>query len=276
VKKNIFIKCLAYILLCIMIMSAPVPCEAAAIPEERQLPRLWDDADILSDAEEKELTEQLDEISERQSFDVVVVTVGSLEGKSAQSYADDFYDYNGYGMGAADDGALLLVSMTTREWHISTNGFGITALTDAGINYIADAFVPYLSDGAYADAFAVYADLCDAFVTEAKEGEAYDVNHMPKEKQPHPLGAFIIALVLGFVLAFLPMWGMKRQLKSVRAQSMATSYEKAGSRNITLKRDIFLYHTISRRPKPKDQSSGGSSIHTSSSGRSHGGGGGRF
>ena len=39
-------------------------------------------------------------------------------------------------------------------------------------------------------------------------------------------------------------------------------------------RDIFLYANVTKRAKPKDNSS--SSTHKSSSGRSHGGGGGHF
>ena len=41
-------------------------------------------------------------------------------GKTAEAYADDYYDYNGYGYGENDDGLLLLVSMGEREWAITT------------------------------------------------------------------------------------------------------------------------------------------------------------
>ena len=109
---------------------------SSQIPEERNLPRLVDDAGLLSDSEEEELLGELDEISERQEFDVAVVTVNSLEGKTAEAYADDFYDYHGYGFGTDHDGILLLVSMEARDWHITTTGYGITAFTDAGIEYI--------------------------------------------------------------------------------------------------------------------------------------------
>lgn len=52
---------------------------------------------------------------------------------------------------------------------------------------------------------------------------------------------------------------------------------KAGSMNITESRDMFLYDTVTRTAKPKDNDSGGgSSTHTSSSGSTHGGGGGKF
>ena len=48
------------------------------IPDTRLLPRLTDEADLLTDAEEEELLTKLDEISERQQCDVVVATVNSL------------------------------------------------------------------------------------------------------------------------------------------------------------------------------------------------------
>ena len=52
--------------------------------------RVVDQAGLLSDGEEAQLSDQLDEISERQQVDVVVVTADSLEGASAMEYADDF------------------------------------------------------------------------------------------------------------------------------------------------------------------------------------------
>ncbi len=105
------------------------------------LPRLVDQADLLTDSEESALSDRLDEISERHQFDVVVVTVDSLEGETAVVYADDFYDYNGYGFGDERDGILLLISMEERDWCISTTGYGITAFTDAGQAYISERFV---------------------------------------------------------------------------------------------------------------------------------------
>ena len=105
------------------------------------LPRLVDNADLLSNEEEQSLLAQLDEISERQQCDVVIVTVDSLDGKEVVAYADDFYDYNGYGFGQDRDGVLLLVCMGEREYAISTTGFGIDDLTDYGLVYIEDQFL---------------------------------------------------------------------------------------------------------------------------------------
>ena len=141
---------------------------------------LVDNADLLTKEEEEELMLNLEEIRERQQFDVVVVTVKSLEEKTLQEYADDFYDYNGYGYGENADGVLLLVSMEDRDWHVTTTGYGITAMTDAGLDYMSEKFVPYLSNGDYMGSFTVFAELCDDFLTQAKTGNPYDVDNLPK------------------------------------------------------------------------------------------------
>ena len=238
--------------------------------------RLVDDANLLSASEKSELTALLDEISERQQLDVVIVTVNSTGGKSPRTFADDYYDNNGYGFGANADGVLLLIAMDSRDYYITTTGYGITAFTDAGIAYISDRFVDDLSGGDYASAFETYAELCDEFVKEAKNGMPYDKGHMPKEPYPF-VSSLLISLAVGFLIAFIATAIMRSKLKTVRSKAGATDYVKEDSFRVTRSFDFFLYRTVSRRAKPKDTSSGGgSSTHSSSSGRSHGGGGGKF
>lgn len=250
-------------------MAIPVQIDAA-----EALPLVVDDADLLSDSEESALLTKLDEISTRQAMDVVVVTAATLGGKSPMAYADDFFDYNGYGQGSNDDGVLLLVSMEDRDWWISTHAYGITAFTDAGISYIGEQITPYLSDADYDTAFTKYADLCDEFITEAKAGHPYDTGNMPKGPFDI-LFSLAIAAGIGIVIAFIAVSVMAGKLKTVRPQSAAHSYIKDGSMDVRTSRDIYLYHKVTRRAKPKNNG-GGSSTHSSSSGRSHGGGGGKF
>ena len=249
--------------------------ESTIILDTRE--RVVDMAELLSDSDKTALLSKLDEISERQKLDIVVLTVNTLDGKTPRDYADDFYDYNGYGFGENKDGILLLVSMEDRDWWISTTGYGITALTDAGIEYISEKFLSDLSDGDYAQAFTTYAELCDQFITQAKTGESYDTGNMPKE----PFNVawnILVAFVIGLVVAVIVTSIMKKQLKTVQLKSEANNYVKANSMILTENRDLFLYNQVSRRARPKetDNSSGGSSTHTSSSGSSHGGGGGKF
>ena len=259
------------------VLFAVVICFSAAIPvcAEESLSRLMDDADLLTDSEETSLLSQLDNISENQEMDIVVVTTDSLEGYTPQEYADNVFDYCGYGIGDNRDGLLLLVSIEDNDWHISTSGYAITAFTDAGREYMSEQFLPYLSDGEYYKAFSTYADLCDQFITQAKTDEPYDVGNLPKE--PFKIWFnVLIALGIGFVFAIIVVLYMKSKLKSVRFQPAASSYVRNGSMNITQSGDFFLYSHLDRRERPKDNDSGGSSTHTSSSGSTHGGGGGKF
>ena len=235
--------------------------------------RMQDLAGVLTEEENDELQNLLDEMSVNLKFDMIIVTVENLEGYTIQDYADDWYDYCEFGYGSNKDGALLLISMEERDWYISTCGYGITAFTDAGITYIGEQMGDDLSAGNYAEAFRTFIQLGNQFVTQARDGNPFDKSDLPKK----PLSVIWIAisLAIGFVIAKIIVGSMKSQLKTVRAQAAASSYIREGSMNVTESRDLFLYHKIERTEKSKNNSSG-SSTHESSSGTSHGGGGGKF
>lgn len=277
-RRNGILFALVFALCTVFSLSAATVLPASAADD---LPRLVDLADLLTDDEESGLSDILDEISERQQLDVVVVTVDSLDGETVVAYADDFYDYNGYGFGDGRDGIMLLISMTERDWCMSTHGYGITAFTDAGQAYISEQFVSDLSAGNYATAFTNFAHLCDDFITEAKNGEPYDVDHLPDESF-EPVWGLLVALAIAFIISLIATGIMRGQLKSVFSQSAADNYIKQGSMQLTKKNDLFLYKQISRTKKAESTSSsssgssGGSRTHTSSSGATHGGSSGKF
>lgn len=78
--------------------------------------RLLDTAYILSDEEQDEITELLDELSERQKMDVTIATVENLDNyNSIEACADDLYDYCNFGYGTDRDGLMFVVSMEERE-----------------------------------------------------------------------------------------------------------------------------------------------------------------
>ena len=267
-KKKI-ISMLFILVLCLGMAMPAFATETEGFADEYY--RVIDMADLLTDSEEASLIETLDEISIRQSMDVVVATTDDLEGYSVVEYADLLYEQCNFGYGETKDGLLLLISMEDNDWYISTCGYGITAFTDAGIEYIGKQITPYLSDGDFVAAFDTYAMLCDDFITQAKLGEPYDSSSLPHEALS--LIWIPISLIIGLVVAFLIVGQMKSRLKTVRTQAAASSYLKNDSLNITDRREMFLYRTLTRTEKPKDK---GSSTHTSSSGTTHGGGGGKF
>lgn len=293
------------IFICVFfIIATPVFTYADFIPVDRQLPRLVDDAYLLSEYEAEMLLEKLDEISEQEQVDVVVVTVNSLDGKTSTEYADDFYDYNGYGMGDNDDGILLLVSMGDRDLATSTHGSAINIFSDYTQNYIIDQFIEDLGAGNYSIAFNTFADLCREQIISSRT-----VNNAPvlpavpdisgdyagdyDDEPTHERGLFrtiqaffiravymfpsymtLVVILMGAIIAFIITGIMRSKLKSVRMQSTASNYVINNSLNITDSRDSFLYSSISKvkiQKPSSSSSSGGSSTHRSSSGRSHGG-----
>lgn len=238
-----------------------------------------DEAGLLNSQEEADLLAKLEEISQRQELDVVVLTVTSINGFSPQDYADNYFDYNGYGQGPNHDGVLLLINMGDRDWHISTTGYGFYALTDAGMAYMSEKFLDPLSAGDYAQAFHIFADLVDQFVTQAKTDLPYDVGSLPKD--PPSLLWIPASGLLGLVLAWLVTAYLRGQLTTVQSRTDAREYLKNGSFKLTNSQDLFLYRNVSKVPRPKSNNSssgfrGGSSSHTSFSGTSHGGSGGKF
>ena len=239
--------------------------------------RLTDSAGLLSEEEAQNILTKLDEVSERQKFDIVILTVDSLEGATATEYADDFFDYNDYGMGEDKSGILFLITMSERKRCISTHGEAIQIFTDAGQEYMTDNFGSYLSDGEYYEGFMKFADLCEKFIIQAQSGEPYDVENLPEETIPFYM-IFLISLVVGFVIALIVTGVMRSRMKTVHMKPDAADYMKDGSLHINRSRDIFLYHQVTRTAKPKEESSGGggSSTHTSSSGETHGGSSGSF
>ena len=242
--------------------------------------RMNDSANVLTEDEDNELEVALEELSLRQSFDVTIATIESLESvdyTSMEEYADDLYDFCQFGYGADRDGVLLLVSVGDRKWHISTCGYGITAFTDAGIQYLGEQMTPDMADGDYAGAFRTFVQWSDAYIDAARSGRPYDVKNLPRE--PLSLMYLFLALGIGLVLAWVVVSVMKSRLRSVAFQENAASYVREGSMNLTNQRELFLYRDVHRTEHVEEKDSdrsGGSSTHTSSSGTTHGGGGGSF
>ena len=264
--------------LLVVLMMVFLPVSYAAEPD-----RVADMAGLLTSLEEDELRGQIADIAGEYQFDAVIVTADSLNGKTAQEYADDYFDYNGYGYGEDYDGVLLLISMEYRDWAISTCGRGQEVFTAYGLDRIRDAIVPYLSQGQYYSAFERFLDMTQDYLYEAEVNTPYDTNNRPGEEivqereETNWLTVVLGCLIVGLAAALIVTGVMKSKLKSVRPQTDARQY--AGNFDVTLANDLFLYRTVSRTARPERNSSsggGGSSRHTSSSGRSHGGSSGKF
>ena len=240
-----------------------------------------DEADILSDYEEQMLLEKLKEISDKINMDVVALTVYSLEGKNEMDYADDYFDYNGYGRGSDCDGVLLLIGMEDRVLWISTRGVAINAVTDYGIDVIKEEITSDFTNGDYYDGFVRYAELVRDFVNEYNEnGQPYDTNNYygDYDNSENVFSRIAISFIVAIVIAAIVTMMVKKSYKPVQFNRNASYYLDNGSLNITGSYEKFLYNHVTTVKIQSESSSsgGGSSTHVSSSGATHGGGGGHF
>lgn len=239
--------------------------------------RVVDNADLVTEEEWRELMSKADEIRERQKFDVAIMTTKTADYKPLQEFADYIYEYYEYGYGESLDGVLLVVGTEAKGWYITTSGYGITAFTDAAIEYIGENMAPYLSSGDYFGAFNIYLEKCDELITMARVEGPYGSNGSDETgDEPLSIIWIPISIAIGIVLALIVVKSMKSNLKSVKKKREANSYVKNGSMVVNESYDSFLYNQVTKTPIQKQNNSGGSTTHTSSSGKTHGGGGGSF
>lgn len=228
------------------------------VPADRTLPLVVDNADVLTDAEEADFTAKLEALGGKYELEVAILTVDTYEGKDGQAFADDFYDYNGYGYGYGEnDDGLMIVFNTgkedgTRNITLTTHGTAIDYITDLERDVMFEMMIPKLTNGEYAAAF-------ETFISEADSSIDPSV----------PVFFIPLSVIIGFALAFLIVKIQASKLKTVRQQVNAADY--VGNVNLTYQSDNFIYRNVSK-VKRAGESSGGSSTHTSSSGRTHGGG----
>lgn len=237
-------KCCVFLLIVLLLATGMLCVQASA-------PRFVDDARLLTEQEGSWVQGELDRTSATLGMDVVVVTVDSLEGKSASSFADDYYDSHGY----SSNGILLLISMEDREWHITTSGTAMDTVSDDECEDIGNLILNDLGSGDYADAFLSFSQLVTQY---AQKTESFYTG-------------WIVCIGIGVVVGLISVLVMKAQLKSVRPKGAASDYVVGGSFVLTGSNELFLFRNVSRVERVQSSSSRGGS-----SGRSHGGAGGRF
>lgn len=273
-------------LICFLMIVLLLPCLSIPVLGNEIL-YVADHADLLLPEEESFLQELAQGLKQDYGMDIVIVTVSGLDGATPQSFADDYYDSNGYG----DDGALFLLSMAERDWYISTSGDMIYALTDYGIQEIASDAISHMSAGEYYDGFCRFMFDLPEYIDAFRNGtpvDGYadysgDYYHGDNEEtvyyQEDSSPNFLISLVSGLLVGGVVLFIMYSMMNDKKKQHGAAAYIKDGSFHLNTRRDMFLYSNLSKTRRQQQSSGsrgGGSSVHRSSGGRRHGGGGGKF
>jgi uncharacterized protein len=239
--------------------------------------RVDDQAGLLGESQRSALAAELDRISERYGTDIVILTLGEeISILNPTDYADTYFENQDLGLGSSQSGMLFMISMADRDWAIATHGEAIDIFNDYAQEQLMDSILPALRDNNMYSAFTNLADFSEKTLDNAERGI------FAEEKVSRPFTFYILPPVIALLLTALIMKGLKSPLTSVGFRSGASSYLLDNSMKIANSNDYFLSSSIARTaiPKSTETKSGGSSgrstTHTSSSGRTFGGSSGKF
>lgn len=250
-------KILYYILITLMII--PVSINAYYDKVDDTDKKVYDFASVLSKSEEKEFQEIAEDFLDKYKMDMVIVTVNKgYNENEIEAYADDFYDYNGFGYGKTNDGIIIAIEtydMENDSYYIAveTTGKAIKNYTNSEIDKIFANLRKNKYDGVY--------EMILGFTKDAKKYHAAPINFL----------AYIMLVVLPFIIAGIVIVILISKNKMVKKATTAAAYLNKDDTNITAKEDRFVTTHVTR--VPINTGSSGSSTHRGSSGVSHGGGG---
>lgn len=264
-------------------------------------PRVFDQAGLFSETEIIQLEEKIAQCRKSTKMDVVIVSAYADGERSAEEYADDYYDYGGFGVGKKASGVLLLYYMDGPgqpggECYISTAGTMINMLTDERIESILDGVYGDLGNRDFAGATEHFLEDVKAYVKEGVESGQYTYDRDTGEiVRYHSIRLYevAIAMVIAGILAgsvcldIKKRYAMKQSSREISNSLQAYRADCAFCFSVAGDKMVNKY--VRSVPIPRNTSSGSggrghsgsssagrSTIHTSSSGSSHGGGGRRF
>ena len=266
---------LSIITVALLIVTMGLNAVSVHAESEKETYRMQDLANLLTESQVSSLQDRINALVDKYGMDLIIITEENMADygyTDIVAFADDIYDQMEYGIGDDYTGMEFVIVMEEREWAISTCGKAIEAYSDATQDYIMSYVKPYLSSGDYYMAFSTLVDHAEQVMASYEEGVIYE----PPKEPYNPGTGVVMFIIVGLVVALIYTAHLKKQLKSVRFAADANNYVDPDSINVSLSKDTFLYASVTRRARPKQTSCGGSSTHTSSSGRSHGGSHGSF
>lgn len=242
---------------------------------------VYDEAGLLTEQEIDALDEKITALMEITGWEVYAVTTEDAGGKSAEAFADDFFDSHST---ETEDGVAALIDMDNREIYLSTCGEAIRYLTDERLDYILDEAYGEISEGYYADCLEAMIEGTAEYYERGLPDNQYNYDEETGEVSVYrsiTLWEALIAIAITAVVFGVVFGGI---VGKYRLKFGNYEYEFRRFSNVDLKNssDVLVNSAVTHRRIPQNTGggshggSGRSTIHRSSSGRSHGGAGRKF
>lgn len=236
--------------------------------------KVYDFADLFTDSEESELYKQISEYISISNMDLAVVTINENNKYDVEKYADDFYDYNDFGINSSRDGILFLIDMDKRQIHMTTTGKAIKMYDDNRIDSALDLVYQHMTDQEY---YTGTSKFINRISEDFQAGVPASNKNMviDKDGNVHIIKRvnWFLLVIISLIVSIITIVILVAKNKLVRKATTAEEYLDKDSVKIN-GQDVFLStHTTKHKiDHSSSGSSGGSSYHGGSSGMSHGGG----
>jgi len=218
-----------------------------------------DQAGILSEDERAQLDQMAAEASAKYDSGVYIVTVDDYRDFSTESpyeAAKAIYNQGGFGLGADQSGAMLLLSMNDRDYaYIARGEFGNYAFTDYGKAQLEEEFLDNFRNDDWYGGFQDFITESDYYMSQADAGTPIDV----PVKEPVPTGTAVagsvgVGAAVSCAGSAIRCSGLKKKMKSVKTKADATQYMAAGAAGLAgglilrASTDQFINTTVTRVP----------------------------
>jgi len=190
-----------------------------------------DDADLLSEDEEEDLSEEMKYIT---AYGNVAFKSIDSNSSTAKKYAEDYY----YSNFRNDSGAVFLIDMDNRQLIISSSGEMYKTLTVAKTNTITDNTYRYASRGDY------YGCAAEVFreINALLQGQTIA---QPMKYISNAILALIIAMLIFFIVVNRSVSLKRRSMDSIM-EGTAKAFIAAGAASAIYRRETKKYSPVSR------------------------------
>lgn len=259
---------------------------------------VYDDADLLDNKEEKQLSERIKEYEDKYGATVIILTVNTVDREKPSLFAHNFADSI-----KLQEGIVFLVNMEVNnpsERSIQIQNYKsndveatkvFTNITSDRCTMIYDEIKSYFSSGDYYEGFKEGIERIDelASIPPSKDSDLpdYDNEYVPgsnygeyeSSMEDNILAQSWVQLLIALALGGAIVGGMAYTAGG-RVTVNSSTYLNQSNSKVIGAYDHYIRTTVTRvKRETQDNNNhssggGGSSSHSSSSGSSHGGGGG--
>ncbi|MBR6027643.1 MAG: TPM domain-containing protein [Clostridia bacterium] len=258
-------------------------------------PLVNDEAGLYTESEISQMEQLITRMRNKYQVDVTVLTTRRVPTGGTQttvSFADAYYEDNGYGLGKDRAGVVFVVDMNNRFNYLSTAGVMIDYLNDHRVESILTSADSYLSYGRYGSAMIAELNATERYLAQGIEEGSFRYDSVTGERLSGLYNALtrsemLVATAAGLAVALIMIFSVRGSYQ-LKGSTYRYALQDNSQRQLRVDTETFLRETVSKRRITQDHPSGGSrpsgghssghgsSVHISSGGMSHGGGGHHF